>query len=119
MNSSRLTPVLLSQRAARLLGGTLSILVLSVLTACGSSKPAPAPLESLTPVVRLSTVWSQRIGAVEGPLSLASSEGVITTASTDGEIVAFDAVNGALRWRAQAKGGCLLLWAVMAVMLPS
>ena len=105
MNSSRLTPVLLSQRAARLLGGTLSILVLSVLTACGSSKPAPAPLESLTPVVRLSTVWSQRIGAVEGPLSLASSEGVITTASTDGEIVAFDAVNGALRWRAQAKGG--------------
>ncbi|MBI2732572.1 MAG: outer membrane protein assembly factor BamB [Aquabacterium sp.] len=76
----------------------------AVLAACGSSKPSPASLESLsTPNVRLTTVWSQRVGSVDGQLSLAVSNGVVTTASTDGDIVSFDLVTGKERWRAQAK----------------
>lgn len=81
-----------------------------VLSACGSSKPKPAPLESLTPTVRVSTVWSQRVGAVEGPLALAVRNGSVTTASTDGRIVSFDLANGQERW--QAKAGADLSAAV-------
>src|SRR5690606_30497789 len=87
MNFHRLNPVRRSQRAARLLGVACSIVALATLTACGSSKPAPAPLEPLKPEASLSPLWSQHLGAVNGPMTLASSQGVITTASTDGEIV--------------------------------
>lgn len=104
MNFAHFTPVTLSQRATRLFGVALSAFAIATLTACGSSKPAPAPLESLKPEASLSTVWSQRLGAVSGALSLSTSQGVITTASTDGEIAAFDAVTGLVKWRAQAKG---------------
>lgn len=76
----------------------------AVLAACGSSKPSPASLESLnSPTVRLTTVWSQRVGSVDGQLSLAVSNGVVTTASTDGDIVSMDLATGKERWRAQAK----------------
>lgn len=104
MTVSRLTPASWSQRATRLLGVALSALSVATLTACGSSKPSPAPLESIKPEASVTTVWSQRVGAVSGPLTLAVQQGVVTTASTDGDIVAFDAATGALRWRAQAKG---------------
>ena len=104
MTFTRFIPVALSQRATRLLGGALSALALATLAACGSSKPSPAPLESLKPEASLTTVWSQRLDSVSGALTLASSQGVVTTASTDGEIAAFDGATGALRWRAQAKG---------------
>lgn len=104
MTFTRFIPVALSQRATRLLGGALSALALATLAACSSSKPSPAPLESLKPEASLTTVWSQRLDSVSGALTLASSQGVVTTASTDGEIAAFDGATGALRWRAQAKG---------------
>ena len=81
MTFTRFIPVALSQRATRLLGGALSALALATLAACGSSKPSPAPLESLKPEASLTTVWSQRLGSVSGALTLASSQGVITTAS--------------------------------------
>jgi outer membrane protein assembly factor BamB len=73
------------------------------LTACGSSKPSPAPLESLTPSVRITTLWSHRVGSVSGQLSLAVSQGAVTTASSDGDIVSFDIATGNERWRADAK----------------
>ncbi len=104
MNFSRIIPASLPLSAARVLGSALSALALATLTACGSSKPSPAPLESIKPEASLSIVWSQRIGSADGALTLASSQGVITTASSDGQIASFDAANGALRWRAQAKG---------------
>jgi outer membrane protein assembly factor BamB len=73
------------------------------LTACGSSKPSPAPLESITPSVRITTLWSHRVGSVNGQLSLAVSQGSVTTASSDGDIVSFDIATGNERWRADAK----------------
>ena len=73
------------------------------LTACSSGKPTPAPLESLTPSVRITTLWSHRVGTVNGQLSLAVSQGTVTTASSGGDIVAFDIATGNERWRADAK----------------
>lgn len=81
-----------------------------VLSACGSSKPKPAPLESFQPSVRLSTVWSQRVGSVEGPMALAVRNGSVTTASTDGRIASFDLGTGRELW--QAKAGADLTAAV-------
>jgi outer membrane assembly lipoprotein YfgL len=75
----------------------------AILAACGSSKPSPAPLESLKPAVRVTTLWSHRIGKVEGSLSLAPSQGAVTSASTDGDIVSFDIATGKERWRVEAK----------------
>ncbi|TAK93899.1 MAG: outer membrane protein assembly factor BamB, partial [Aquabacterium sp.] len=96
-NLVKLPPV-----ASRLTKLVLSSAALLVVTACGSSKPSPASLESLTPTVRLTTLWSHRIGSVEGPQLLAVRNGQITAASTDGDIVSFDVATGAERWRAKA-----------------
>jgi outer membrane protein assembly factor BamB len=90
--------------SGRVLRYALGGLTLAVLAACGSSKPVPAPLESFTPSSKVATVWSHRVGGVEGALSLAVANGVVTTASTDGEIVAFDVASGRERWHAQSKG---------------
>ena len=62
-----------SQRSTRLLAATLSVLAVATLTACGSSKPSPAPLESLKSEVTVATVWSQRLGAVSSALTLSKS----------------------------------------------
>lgn len=98
------TSLTLAERTVRLLGLALSVLTVVTLTACGSSKPSPAPLESLKSEVSLTTVWSQRLGSVSSALTLSAKQGVISTASTDGEIVAIDAATGVVKWRAQAEG---------------
>ena len=92
-----------SQRSTRLLAATLSVLAVATLTACGSSKFSSASLESLKSEVTVATVWSQRLGAVSSALTLSANQGVITTASTDGEVVALDGATGTVKWRAQAK----------------
>ena len=90
-------------RASDLLARCLTIVVISALSACGSTKPKPASLEALSPAMQLTTVWSQRVGSVSGQLSVAVAQGSITTASTDGDIVSFDIATGRERWRAQAN----------------
>ncbi len=103
MTLTRAKLVNLTPSASRLMKLAAACAVVSVLAACGSSKPSPASLESLgAPAVRLTTAWSQRIGSVDGQLNLAVSNGVVTTASTDGDIVSFDITTGKERWRAQA-----------------
>lgn len=93
----------LNPTASRLATGLVATAMIMALAACGSSKPKPAPLESLTSPVRISTVWSQRVGSVDGQLSLAVSQGSVTTASSDGDIVSLDIATGRERWRAQAQ----------------
>ncbi|MDO9234534.1 MAG: outer membrane protein assembly factor BamB [Aquabacterium sp.] len=90
-------------RSSDLLTRCLTIVVIAALSACGSTKPKPASLESLSPTMQLTTVWSQRVGSVSGQLSVAVAQGSITTASTDGDIVSFDIATGRERWRAQAN----------------
>lgn len=104
MTLIRANLVKLTPPASRVVKLAAACAFTAVLAACGSSKPSPASLESLnSPTVRLTTVWSQRVGSVDGQLSLAVSNGVVTTASTDGDIVSMDLATGKERWRAQAK----------------
>lgn len=103
MTLTRAKLVNLTPSASRLVKLAAACAVTVVLAACGSSKPSPASLESLgAPGLRLSTAWSQRVGSVDGQLNLAVGNGVVTTASTDGDIVSFDIASGKERWRAQA-----------------
>lgn len=103
MTLTRAKLVNLTPAASRFVKLAAACAVVAVLAACGSSKPSPASLESLgAPAVRLTTVWSQRVGSVDGQLNLAVTNGVVTTASTDGDIVSFDIATGKERWRAQA-----------------
>ncbi|WP_290675559.1 outer membrane protein assembly factor BamB [Aquabacterium sp.] len=93
----KMSPV--SSRMSKLL---VSSAMLMVLAACGSSKPSPAALESLTPTVRLTTLWSHRVGSIDGNLILAVRDGQVTTASKDGEVVSFEVATGKERWRGKA-----------------
>ncbi len=86
---------------------TLGALALAVLlSACGSSKPKPAPLESLgsSASVRLTPAWSARVGAAQPTFSIARSQDSLSFATADGDIVSLDIASGRERWRAQAKG---------------
>jgi outer membrane protein assembly factor BamB len=76
------------------------MLAAAVVAGCsGSSRPKPAPLESFTPSQTVRTVWSARLGAAEGPLSLAVSGSSVAMASTDGQVVSLDVGTGRERWR--------------------
>lgn len=86
---------------------TLGALTLAaLLSACGSSKPKPAPLESLgsSASVRLSPVWSARVGAAQPTFSIARTQDSLSFATADGDIVSLDIASGRERWRAQVKG---------------
>ena len=75
----------------------------AILSACGSSKPKPAPLESLTPSQKLSVVWSHRVDSVDSPVSLSVVDQSVVAGSTDGDVVAFDLNSGAEKWRGDVK----------------
>lgn len=92
-----------SSTAPRAMRLVLALAATWALAACMSSKPSPAPLESIKPTVQLSKVWSHRVDKVEGALMVSVAQGTITTASTEGDIVAFDLTTGQERWRADAK----------------
>jgi outer membrane protein assembly factor BamB len=86
----------------RVFGATAVATLLAVLSACGSTKPQPAALEAFTPSQKVTTVWSQRVGSVDGPTSLAVSKGAVAWASSDGQILSLDLQTGQQRWRGQA-----------------
>ncbi|WP_290868888.1 outer membrane protein assembly factor BamB [Aquabacterium sp.] len=89
----------------RLMAPLAGLALALLMAGCGSSKPKPAPLEDLKPTARLSTVWSQRVGSVDGMVSLAVAKGTVTTAASDGDIVQFDLATGRTNWRASARDG--------------
>ncbi|MBC7700783.1 outer membrane protein assembly factor BamB [Aquabacterium sp.] len=87
----------------RALGASALAAAAALLSACGSTKPKPAPLESFTPSQGITTVWSKRLGSVDGPASLAVAAGSVTWAASDGQILSADVKTGQERWRAQAN----------------
>jgi len=93
----------LSAPSRRTVQSVVAAIAVATLAACGSSKPKPASLESLKPTMTINTVWSQRVGSVDGQIALAVAQGSVTTASTDGDVVSFDIASGRERWRARAK----------------
>ncbi|MBN8486472.1 MAG: outer membrane protein assembly factor BamB [Burkholderiales bacterium] len=71
------------------------------LAACSADKPAPAPLQSLTPTIAGRQVWSAQIGSVSFPMQVAVRSGQFVVASDDGTVLALDAGTGREVWRGQ------------------
>jgi len=91
----------------RLISHIASLALLGALAACGSSKPEPAPLESLdakSASARVTIAWSTRVGEVPSTATLALAGGRLAVASADGELVVLDVASGREAWRAQVKG---------------
>lgn len=81
----------------------LSLALVLGLSACGASKPKPAPLESLRNTTRLAPAWSVRVGEVAPTFALSVSADAVAVSNVDGSIVSLDLQTGRERWRAQAK----------------
>ena len=74
--------------------------LVTVLSACGSSKPKPAPLEDLHPSKTVSLVWEHRVDSVDVPSTLVVTSDAVVASSSDGDIDAFDPRTGAKKWTA-------------------
>jgi len=81
-------------------GAALGVLAVA-LSGCGSTKPQPAPLESLSQTQKVSVLWSQRVGSADGFTNLSVTGKSVAWATTDGQVVSLDATTGAARWRGQ------------------
>ena len=93
--------------STRFFSSIAALTLLGALTACGSSKPEPAPLESLdakSAAARFTVAWSTRVGEVQPTAVLAVAGGRVAVASADGDLVALDVASGREAWRAQVKG---------------
>ena len=91
-------------RARRPIGRAVAPLyaIALLLAACSTTdKPKPKPLEPLTPQNVAAVAWSQNIGAIKFPLTVAVAGGAFTIASSDGTVAAIDIQSGRDRWRAQ------------------
>ncbi len=86
----------------RLVAGALVLL----LAACssGPERPKPKPLEPITAPIAGRQVWTERIGDVGFPLSVAVNAGVFTVASSDGTVAAVQADTGKTIWRTSVDG---------------
>lgn len=91
----------------RLISHIATLALLGSLAACGSSKPEPAPLESLdakSASARATIAWSARVGEAQPTSALAVAGGRVAVASADGDLVVLDVASGREAWRAQVKG---------------
>jgi outer membrane assembly lipoprotein YfgL len=77
-----------------------------LLAACSSApeRPRPKPLEPIAAPIAGRQVWSQRIGSVDFPLSVAVHDGAFTVASTGGTVMAVSADTGRELWRTSVDG---------------
>ncbi len=64
-----------------------------------SDKPKAKELEPITAPITVRSVWSQSVGAVQFPLTVAVNGNTLTLASTGGDVVALDAASGKTIWR--------------------
>ena len=86
----------------------VGLVLVALLSACGtfnglfsgSDRPKPKPLEPITAPIVARQAWSQSIGAVQFPLTIAVNGGVVTVAASDGSVVAVEAETGRALWRA-------------------
>jgi outer membrane protein assembly factor BamB len=76
-------------------------LAAATLAGCsGSGRPKPNPLESFAPSQQVKVAWQTRLGAAEGPLSLAVNGSSVAMASSDGQVLSLDVNTGREHWRA-------------------
>ena len=65
-----------------------------------AEKPKPKELEPIVAPITVQPAWSQNIGAVEFPLTVAVNANVLTLAASDGSVLAIEADSGRAVWRA-------------------
>lgn len=84
----------------------LALAALAVLAGCssGPERPKPKPLEPIASPIAGRQVWTQRIGDVGFPLTVAVNEGRFTVAAGNGTVLALQADNGRELWRGDAGG---------------
>ncbi len=83
------------RRAAAALALALSLAACSF----GSDRPKPKPLEPIAAPLAVRPAWSQNVGAVQFPLTVAVNGGVLTLAASDGSVMAVEAESGRTIWR--------------------
>ena len=66
----------------------------------GPDRPKPKPLPPIVAPITAKQVWNQSIGAVQFSMTMAVNGGVITAASSDGNVLAVEAETGKTLWRA-------------------
>ena len=93
-----------SARMRRIVGALAVTTSVALLSACGSTKPDPAPLETFKPSQDITTVWTQSLGSADGPIALAVSKGAVAWADSGGHVLSVDVKTGAQRWRAHVDG---------------
>lgn len=85
---------------ARLAGAAALIGLASLLAACGSAPPKPAPLENVTPRITGKQVWRQSLGGKPlAGLNVAVQGDRFVLASREGVVLALDVATGAERAR--------------------
>ena len=70
---------------------------LSSLNPFGPDRPAPKELQPIVAPVTAAQVWKEAIGSVEFPLVPAVNGGIVTLASSEGNVVALEA--GQVKWK--------------------
>jgi outer membrane assembly lipoprotein YfgL len=98
-------------RAARL---ATAVLLLALVSACstissaynstigslfGADKPKAKPFEPIAAPIAVRTAWTQGIGSVQFPLTVAVNGDALTLAASDGSVLALDAASGKTLWR--------------------
>lgn len=79
-------------------------LLLAALAACssGPDKPEPTPLQAVAPQMEGGQVWRARVGKIDFPLAMATTDGAVTLADSAGNVVALLADSGRELWRGSA-----------------
>lgn len=78
--------------------------LLSALVACSASKPQPAPLQPIVPLLAVKQAWTVKLSAVEFPLSIGTHGNQITLGSSSGVVTVLEASAGRELWRADVGG---------------
>ncbi len=84
----------------RLLAALAAAMALAGCSLFGPDLPTPKPLEPIAAPITAIQVWKESIGGVEFPMLVAINGGVVTMASSDGNVVALEAASGRSLWRA-------------------
>ncbi|MEJ6001823.1 outer membrane protein assembly factor BamB [Paucibacter soli] len=85
--------------------GAPALLSLALLAGCSifgsSNAPKPAALETITPQIAGRQVWHSSVGSVQFPLAITARNEQFFVAGSDGAVMALQAGNGQLLWRAE------------------
>ena len=93
--------------STRVIKQFVAIVFVSVLGACSSSgsKPKPAELSSLVPLVGARQVWSSPLGISNAAMTMSVHGERVVVSSGSGAVAMLNTANGADIWRMQVPGG--------------